>query len=103
MQSAVIEVDSDSEYNCSYEAGVYYQWSDSENDETDLDLKWSDSDGDSLIELKVNLHKLKEEFEARKPSKFAQITTTNSALECKKAEWNHTLGYTEKFKVQTTM
>lgn len=59
MQSAVIE--SDSEYNCSYEAGVYYQWSDTENDETDLDLKWSDSDGDSLIELKVNLHKLKEE------------------------------------------
>lgn len=33
MQSAVIEVDSDSEYNCSYEAGVNYQWSDTENDE----------------------------------------------------------------------
>lgn len=63
-----------------------------------MDLEWSDSDGVSLIELKVNLHKLKEEFEARKPSKFAQITTTNSALEWKKAEWNHTLGYTGNSK-----
>jgi len=99
--AAVIEIDSDSEWDCGYTGGVNHQFFGTEYDSR-TESEWSSGSGggeDSVVELEgdeldANLHNLRKKAHAKALEvfpKYAQIVMKKSAFEWKKAEKNRAL------------